>query len=249
MKSAHTQIMTFFKGAGLSIAALLILCFWYLGAAWLSGTFPAGGRAQRADAATPVTYLCEAPFHTDIALPLYDPLFDWPEELKDELPAWLPPDTYILFGWGDSVFFTRVLQPRDMTPGRVLSALAGMNDTAVRIVPVDGGSVDEFCEPITVDDEGRAALIAHIRSTFERGRDGELGIIPTPVPGEILVHARGRYSMFNTCNQWTAAALGKAGLPRSVFAPFAWNVTAPLKDARPPPAGDALPTIRDPGQN
>lgn len=228
------QIITFLKGAGLkgaapTLAALLILCFWYLGAAWLSGKLPSGGRVQMVEAATPPTYLCEAPFHTDIALPLYDPLFNWSAELQDELPAWLPPDTYVLFGWGDSVFFTRVLQPEDMTPGRVLSALAGMNDTAVRIVPVDGASVNEFCKPIPVDDEGRAALIEHIRETFERDAEGGLSIIPTPVAGEILVHATGRYSMFNTCNQWTAAALGKAGLPRSLFAPFAWNVTSPLQ--------------------
>ena len=229
MTIQRAQIVTFLKGAGLTLAALLILCFWYLGAAWLSGKFPSGGRAQEVTEATPATYLCEAPFHTDIALPLYDPLFNWPEELKDELPTWLPPNTYVLFGWGDSVFFTRVLQPEDMTPGRVLSALAGMNDTAVRIVPVDGASVEEYCAPISVDDEGRAALIAHIRETFERDAAGELSIIPTPVPGEILVHATGRYSMFNTCNQWTAAALGKAGLPRSLFAPFAWNVTSPLQ--------------------
>nr|WP_290919817.1 DUF2459 domain-containing protein [Hyphomonas sp. 34-62-18] len=232
MQIRRAQIMAGLKVAAVALVALLILCFWYLGAAWLSGKLPLSGRAQLAEAGTPVTYLCEAPFHTDIALPLYDPLFNWSEELKDELPAWLPPDTYVLFGWGDSVFFTRVLQPEDMTPGRVLSALAGLNDTAVRIVPVDGASVDEFCEPIAVDQEGRAALIAHIRETFERDGKDELQIIPTPVPGEILVHAKGRYSMFNTCNQWTAAALGKAGLPRSWFAPFAWNVTSPLQAAQ-----------------
>lgn len=242
MKVRHAQIMSFLsgpglKGAGLLLVAILIVAFWYLAAAWLAVKFPAGGRPQLAEASTPATYLCEAPFHTDIALPLYDPLFNWSAELKDELPAWLPPDTYVLFGWGDSVFFTRVLQPEDMTAGRVISALAGLNDTAVRIVPVDGQSVDEYCDPVIVDDEGRAALIAHIRDTFEHNAEGELVIIPTPVPGEILVHAKGRYSMFNTCNQWTAAALGEAGLPRSLFAPFAWNVTAPLKDITAPPPG------------
>lgn len=236
MKIAHTQIITFLKGpglkgAGLAFAALLILCFWYIGAAWLSAKFPTQGRAQLPAPGEPATYLCEAPFHTDIALPLYDPLFDWSAELKDELPAWLPPDTYILFGWGDSVFFTRVLQPGDMTLARVVTALAGLNDTAVRIVPVDGRSVDDFCEPITVDGEGRQALIAHIRDTFRHDSEGELRMIPTPVPGEILVKAKGRYSIFNTCNQWTAAALGKAGLPRALFAPLAGNVTSPLQGA------------------
>ena len=114
MQIRRAEIMAGLKAAALALIALLILCFWYLGAAWLSGKLPLGGRAQLAAAGTPPTYLCEAPFHTDIALPLYDPQFNWAEELKDELPAWLPPDTYVLFGWGDSVFFTRVLQPEDI---------------------------------------------------------------------------------------------------------------------------------------
>lgn len=232
MQIGYANIMTGLKVAGLAILALAIICFWYLGAAWLSEKLPAGGRAQLVDPGQPVTYLCEAPFHTDIALPLHDPIFNWTNELGNELPAWMPADTYILFGWGDSVFFTSVLQPEDMTARRVIGALAGLNPTAVRIVPVDGGSVDEFCDPITVDTEGRTALIAHIRATFQRGPEGELDTIPTPVAGEILVRAQGRYSMFNTCNQWTAAALGKAGLPRSLFAPFAWNVTSPLRAAQ-----------------
>ncbi|MBY9065633.1 DUF2459 domain-containing protein [Hyphomonas sp. WL0036] len=234
MQIRRIQIMKFLKGAGLTLAALLIVCFWYIAAAWISGKLPVGGRPQIHEAGQLPTYLCEAPFHTDIALPLYDPMFAWTGELKDELPTWMPPDTYVLFGWGDSVFFTSVLQPEDMTPGRVLSALAGFNQTAVRIVPVDGGSVEEYCEPIPVDTEGRAALIEHIRETFLRDNEGELHTLPTPVPGEILVKAKGRYSMFNTCNQWTAAALGKAGLPRSLFAPFAWNVTSPLQGLEEP---------------
>jgi hypothetical protein len=58
--------------------------------------------------------------------------------------------------------------------------------------------------------------------------DGNYQSIPTTVRGELLLAAKGRYSPFNTCNQWTAHALGKAGLPRASFAPFAWSVTQPL---------------------
>lgn len=231
MSSRHAQIRTSLKAAGLTLIAAAILSFWYVGSAVLSATIPAGGRTQAPAEDEPQTYLCEAPFHTDIALPLRDALVNWERELQGALPPWMPPDTYLLFGWGDSVFFTRVLEPGDLTAGRALGALAGLNPAALRIVPVDGPSVEEYCAPITVDTEGRAALIAHIQDTFRFDADGVLKTIETPVPGEILVRARGRYSVYNTCNQWTAAALGKAGLPRAHFAPFSFSVTKPLKRA------------------
>lgn len=232
MNSRRAQIMMSLKGAGLTLAALLILCFWYVAAAFLSAALPLEGRAQTLAPDDPQTYLCEAPFHTDIALPMRDPLVNWSAELGEALPPWMPADTYLLFGWGDSVFFTRVLGPEDLTASRALGALAGLNPAALRIVPVDGPSVEEYCAPIPVDTDGRAALIDHIRETFRFDADGVLKTIETPVPGEILVRAKGRYSVYNTCNQWTAAALGKAGLPRALFAPFSFGVTKPLKPIR-----------------
>lgn len=232
MHIRRADIMTSLKGAGLTLIALVILCFWYVAAALVSAVLPAGGRVQVTAPAQPQTYLCEAPFHTDIALPLRDALVHWESELQGALPLWMPPDTYLLFGWGDSVFFTRVLEPEDLTASRALGALAGLNPAALRIVPVDGPSVEEYCEPIPVDTEGRAALIAHIKETFRFDAEGVLKTIDTPVRGEILVRAKGRYSIYNTCNQWTAAALGKAGLPRAHFAPFSFSVTKPLKHVR-----------------
>ncbi len=229
MSRTAAPFIQFLTGAGLTLMALLLLCYWYLAAAWLSASLPIGAAKRAETQGAPPTFLCEAPFHTDIALPLSDPLANWRADLAGPLPAWLPHDTYLLFGWGDSVFFTRVLEPDDMTISRALGALAGLNQAAMRIVPVDGHSVRDHCEMIPVDDQGRAALIAHIEDTLRSEPDGRLKIMETPVDGEILVRAKGRYSMFNTCNQWTAAALGKAGLPRAGFAPFSFGVTKPLE--------------------
>lgn len=229
MSRSSAPLKQFLTGAGLTLTALVVVGYWYLAAAWLSAALPVGGNENAAAAGEPETFICEAPFHTDIALPLADPLANWRADLAGPLPAWLPHDTYLLFGWGDSVFFTRVLEPEDMTLSRALGALAGLNKAAMRIVPVDGNSVREHCNVIPVDAPGRAALIAHIEDTLRSDPDGSLKIMETPVAGEILVRARGRYSMFNTCNQWTAAALGKAGLPRAAFAPFSFGVTRPLE--------------------
>jgi len=221
-------LLTGLRWGGLGLAAASICSFWYLGAAWLSGTLPLPGKTAHLPPARPAAYLCEAAFHTDIALPLDGEVINWRKEFRGHIPEYLPRDTYLLFGWGDSVFFTKVLYPEDLTASRALSALAGMNPVAMRIVPVYGADVREVCKPLPGGQETKSILIDEILKSLKKDADSAYRPIETSVPGELLLSARGRYSPFNTCNQWTATALGRAGLPRAAFAPFAWSVTEPL---------------------
>jgi uncharacterized protein (TIGR02117 family) len=209
-------------GAGLLAATLL-----YFAAALGSFLLPSTGRMQAAEAGAPV-YVCDGGFHTDIALPLNDATADLYERIGPALPANLGPDTYLLFGWGDEVFFTSVLKPSDLTLPRALSALFGMNDSVLRVLPVSAASAKQVCLPVAIDADGRKALIDHISASLAKG---DLQQRETPVAGETLLLARGNYSPFNTCNQWTSNALGKAGLPRAHFAPFNWSVMGPLRRA------------------
>lgn len=217
------------RWGGLSLAAFLIALLWYAGAAWISGLFPLTGKAAAIPPARPPAYLCEAAFHTDIALPLDGEILNWRKEFRGLLPDYLPRDTFLLFGWGDSVFFTEVLHPEDLTAGRALSALAGMNQVAMRIVPVYGSDVRAVCKPLPGGQETKRVLIDEILRSLRTDPEGNYVQMDTDVFGELLLAAHGRYSPFTTCNQWTANALGKAGLPRALFAPFAWSVTRPLK--------------------
>jgi uncharacterized protein (TIGR02117 family) len=213
---------------GLGLLSFLVCGFWYVGAAWVSGMLPSAGKSAQVPPGKPPAYLCEAAFHTDIALPLDGEIANWRKDFRGYLPDYLPRDTYLLFGWGDSVFFTKVLYPEDLTLSRGLSALAGMNPVAMRIVPVYGSDVRDVCKPLPGGQDTKRVLIDEIRASLKRNAEGAYVQIDTAVPGELLLAAKGRYSPFNTCNQWTARVLGRAGLPRAAFAPFAWSVTHPL---------------------
>ncbi|MFN7164412.1 MAG: DUF2459 domain-containing protein [Hyphomonas sp.] len=226
--NAARILITGLRWSGLALAATFVCAFWYLGAAWLSGALPLPGKTAHLPPAKPAAFLCEAAFHTDIALPLDGEVINWRKEFRGLIPDYLPRDTYLLFGWGDSVFFTKVLYPEDLTASRALTALAGMNPVAMRIVPVYGSDVRDVCKPLPGGQDSKAVLIGEILNSLKKDADGAYRPIETSVPGELLLNARGRYSPFNTCNQWTATALGKAGLPRAAFAPFAWSVTRPL---------------------
>lgn len=189
--------------------------------------FPTPGRLQQAEG-QPAVYLCASLAHTDIVLPSRDPLIDWSGLFPAVVPADLPPQAYLAFGWGDLRFFQETPSWADVKIATALGALTGQHDTALRVIAVNPPAGKPDCLRLRVDQAGRQALIEHIRATLQPDALGA----PQPRPGgtglEAYYLARGRYSPLRTCNQWAAEALGAAGLPHARLAPFSFSVTWPL---------------------
>jgi hypothetical protein len=107
-----------------------------------------------------------------------------------------------------------------------LGALAGLNDTALRVMAVNPPGNDPDCRALRPDRAGRQALIDHIRASLAEEAQGRPA---AQIRREDYYIAKGRYSPLNTCNQWVADGLGAAGLPHAHFAPFGFGVTWPLE--------------------
>lgn len=209
-------------------SALILLALLYVVAALGFALFPASGRPQQADG-EPIVYVCTSLAHADIVLPSRDPLIDWSALFPAVTPLGLPAESYLAFGWGDLRFFRETPTWADVRPTVALSALAGFNDTALRVVAVNPPANEPDCVPLSVDRAGRQALIDHIRATLAH---------ETPAAQDRLEAyylAKGRYSPLRTCNQWVAEGLAAAGLPYARFAPFSFSVTWPLERPPPPP--------------
>ena len=216
------------RGAIRILAALVILSVLYVAIALGFALLPEAGRPQQAES-EPLVYVCTSLAHADIVLPSRDPLVDWsplfPAVARPDLPA----ESYLAFGWGDLRFFRETPNWSDVRPAIALSALAGLNDTALRVVAVNPPANDPECMPLNVDRAGRQAMIDHVRAT---------GSDPTPAAQNRLEAdyiAKGRSSPLRTCNQWVAEGLAAAGLPYARFAPFSFSITWPLKTLRSPP--------------
>lgn len=210
------------------LAALLLLIVLYLIAALGSALLPVSGRTQQAEN-EPVVYVCTSLAHADIVLPSRDPLIDWsalfPTVARPDLPA----EAYLAFGWGDLRFFRETPSWADVRPAIAFSALAGLNDTALRVIAVNPPANDPECVKLNVDRAGRQALIDHIRATLADGMPAAQDRL------EAYYLAKGRYSPLRTCNQWVAEGLAAAGLPYARFAPFSFSITWPLETLRSPP--------------
>lgn len=206
------------------LAALGLLAVLYIASALSFALLPVSGRPQQADG-EPLVYVCTSLAHADIVMPSRDPLIDWGALFPAVTPPGLPAEAYLAFGWGDLRFFQETPSWADVRLPIALGALAGLHDTALRVVAVNPPAGDADCLPLRVDRQGRQALIDHIRASLADGAP------PQPVAQaglEAYYLAKGRYGPLRTCNQWVADGLAEAGLSHARFAPFSFSITWPL---------------------
>ena len=220
-----------------SLALLILPAVLYLIAALGFALFPASGRLQQADG-EPIAYVCTSLAHADIVIPSRDLLVDWSALFPAVTPPGLPAEAYLAFGWGDLRFFRETPKWADVRLSTALGALAGLHDTALRVVAVNPPATDPDCRSVRIDRAGRLALIDHIRESLIPDAAGGHPRQPVAQTGlEAYYLAKGRYGPLRTCNQWVAEALAAAGLPYTRFAPFSFSVTWPLAtSSETPPA-------------
>ena len=188
----------------------------YFCAAMLGTAIPAN-RGWRPPAQGVRIYVEDNGVHTDLVLPARD-FADLvrPGHFADPHQAAFGWRT---FGWGDRDFYLNTRTWSQVNPLRVARAFAGGGQTVLHVSavpePVAGGRV----KTLLLRPEEYARLVAHVRATFAGG---------TPVRGydarDAFYPARGGYSAFRTCNEWTAAGLRKAGVPMGAWTPFAFGV-------------------------
>jgi len=148
-------------------------------------------------------------WHTGIVLRRQDiPAGVWPE--RDEFPG----IEYLEIGWGDRDFY----QAREPSSGMALRAALLSGPSVVHVAGFSGPVTRFFAgaEVLEVrlarpDFERLCAFVAGAHARDPAGRAIPLG---ASLYGAGRFYAgRERYSVFATCNTWTARALRAAGLP------------------------------------
>jgi uncharacterized protein (TIGR02117 family) len=175
------------------------------------------GGLGRAGAASPApspeesatVWIVDHGWHTGLVLPAADlPADVWPER-HDFAAA-----RFLEVAWGDREFYTTP----DAGLWLAVKAALASGGSVLHVVALDrpvaeyfaGGEVIE----LRVSRAGLAALARFIDGTHARGgapRAERLG--PGLYGNSAFYAADGRYSLLNTCNTWTAAALRAAGCP------------------------------------
>ncbi len=128
-------------------------------------------------------------------------------------------------GWGDVDYY----QADEATSGLAVQALFRSRGSVLHVVALTAPPERSFAAESRISTclstEELAALTAFVASSFSRDASGGLVALKpgTGAPGQFYA-AEGRYNLLNTCNQWIARALRRAGfdlVPALLFSPDA----------------------------
>jgi uncharacterized protein (TIGR02117 family) len=168
-------------------------------------------------------YIVNNHWHTGFALRA--------SELSPSLRKLLPrfaDAEYLEIGWGDDHFY----RSPQSTSGLAVEALFASRGSVMHVMPLDREPQIHYRDylvdvyRVRISPQGEQRLVAFIESSFDVSDSGvAIELQPGVEPGSWFYRARGKYSLFHTCNQWCADGLRQTGFPISPFyAALASNV-------------------------
>jgi uncharacterized protein (TIGR02117 family) len=197
--------------AGRLLAAFAVLFL----AALLLGALVPENRGWREPETGILIHLDHSPVHSWLILPVKTDGHEWRSRLP--IPAGNP--RHIAVSWGERDFFLATPRWADVDPAIVFRALLGGRGSLIHVIGVQGPPAGR---PIRLSHQEYLRLARHIEAQIAPG---------APLPGygasDLFLPARGRYSPWHTCNQWTRDALAAAGVRVGRWTPlpqaFIWR--------------------------
>ncbi|WP_111741947.1 TIGR02117 family protein [Leminorella richardii] len=153
-------------------------------------------------------YVTSHGWHTGIVVPA--------REMNEALPALTERFKGVMWyeiGWGDKGFY----QAQEVTSGLTMQAMFWSSGAVMHVVSIPM-SVERYfpnSELIAVNltDVQLNSLLAFIAQSFERDEEQRVIVLKKGIYGNSQFYgAKGRYSILNTCNKWTAKGLKSAGM-------------------------------------
>lgn len=212
-------------------AAFVFLGLLYVGSALVLGLVPGRG-TEVSGAGTYDFYACDNGVHVDLVLPAVGGGRDWFAFFPAaDFTGDVTQASHVALGWGARGFFATTPEWRDIRPMPVLSALLWLDRSVLHVTYHGDPRGRANCRTLTTDDAGSQALFRYIDQSLDlaEGRPR-----PEPLAGygpfDAFYAAKGRYSLFRTCNVWSAEALQATGRKMALWAPFSFQVMELLTD-------------------
>ena len=207
----------------LAFAALTVT---YMLAAFIGSVLPVNRDWKPAADAEGVTiHIVSNGYHTGLLLPASADGVDLslmfrPTDLPDPDAA----GNFLLFGWGDRDFYLETQTWADVRPATAITALFGSGQSLLHVDHIRAVAELPEAKPVRVSRAEYRKLVASISGFAVRGSDG----YPMAQPGygalDVFYKAKGRYSLFTTCNVWTRDRLAASGVKMGAWTPFSGGV-------------------------
>jgi uncharacterized protein (TIGR02117 family) len=170
--------------------------------------------------------------HTDIVMPRNINLpnsvvsFNWNNLVNDSLFQDVDSNyRYVAIGWGDKGFYLDTPEWKDLKLSTAFKAVFGLGSTAMHVTYYRHMEAGEHTKAIAISALDYQNLIAEITQGFDL-QNGTPQLIAHPSYGthDNYFEAKGRYSLFKTCNVWTGNTLKKANITMGLWTPLQGGV-------------------------
>jgi len=161
--------------------------------------------------------------HTDIVVPVKSVYKDWTVSFPlDSFDVKDDEHTYIGFGWGDKGFYLYTPEWSDLTASTAINAVCGLGGTAMHVTYLKERTKNSGkCEVFTLSEEQYKKLIVFIEKSFEEKDNTFIKISHSGYAQlDRFYEAKGKYSLFKTCNNWTNRGLKEIGIKTGLWTPF-----------------------------
>ena len=204
-----------------ALAAVVAL---YLGAALVGSLAPANPGWRETPGGVTI-YVETNGRHTGIVVPVAAAGIDLsltfrPTDLADANRA----GNWLAFGWGERNFYLETATWADLRPKTALFALIGSARTLLHVDHLDRPSPGSDQRPVRISVAEYRRLIAGVLASVAPGPDKRPVAIEGYGDRDLFYEARGSYSLFHTCNSWTATTLAQAGIKAPLWTPFSGGV-------------------------
>jgi len=171
-----------------------------------------------------VIYLKSNGVHTDLVFPVHNEVYDWRRTLDtNNYLRQKRPFTYASIGWGDKGFYLNTPTWADLTFTTAFKAAFGLSGSAMHVsLRTDSLHCGEYVRKVIVSKEQYQNLVAYALLAFQLDENGKVQRIDHHYEGmnDNFYEAKGRYSLFKTCNVWTNNGLRTIGVKTATWAPF-----------------------------
>jgi uncharacterized protein (TIGR02117 family) len=162
--------------------------------------------------------------HTDIVLPVKSAVMFW-DSYFDKTPLFpvITRSGYVSFGWGSRLFYLNTPEWKDLNPVIGFEALFLKGAPAMHVTLIDFPLYQgKFIKPVYLSFEQLKRITEYIKSAFHTDESGHPVMIQAKGYGDtdLFFEANGKFTMINTCNNWTNNGLKYAGIRCSLWTPF-----------------------------
>lgn len=218
MKLTFKKIAKLILKITLSIVAFVVV---YLLAVFLLYRIPVNSHPK--EGGTIPVYILTNGVHTDIVVPLKNEIKDWTEELKfSQTKANDSLAQYAAFGWGDKGFYLYTPEWSDLKASTAFKAAFYLSTSAMHTTFYRSMKEGADCKKMLVTPDNYRVLVQYIRDSFNPATDGKVQWISGYSYGnnDAFYEAKGRYSLFYTCNTWANSALKAANQRAALWTPY-----------------------------